>query len=174
MLYLYGFEEICVMASEVFFVDPAPAVDGQEGPEAGVRVEIRKLERLPLRASIYSAQPMAADTPLLRFDLLESFPDGLGTRDRVHWHPDFDGWDPSWRKFDPELSADPLGWLRKSLGDLDRLLDSPGHPDAAAVAARSDEIVTSVGRLWDQVRAGDFNPPDDGWTAEPAFRRGWL
>src|SRR3984957_8159775 len=172
MLYLYGFEQICVLASDVFFVDPSPA-DEQEGAESGVRVEIRQLERLPLRASIYSAQPIAADTPLLRFDLFESFPYGKGTRDRVHWHPTFDGWDPSWRAFDPELSADPLGWLRESLSDLERLLDAPGHCDAVAVAERSDEIVTTVARLWDRVRSGDLDPPA-GWTAEQAYRLGWL
>jgi hypothetical protein len=174
MLYLYGFEEVGLVVSEVFFVDPYPAVDGQEGPEAGVRVEIRRLEREPLKASIYSATPMAVGTPLLRFDLLESFPDGLGSQDRVHWHPTFDGWDPSWRAFDPELSARPLEWLRKNLAELGRLLDSPGHPDAPALAQRSDEIVATVGKLWDEVRSGVYNPPEEGWTAEPAFRRGWL
>jgi hypothetical protein len=174
MLYLYGFEEIGVVVSEVFFVDPEPAVEGQEGPEAGVRVEVRQLDRQPLKASIYSATPMGVDTPLLRFDLLESFPEGLGTLDRVHWHPTFEGWDPSWRAFDEELSADPLSWLRTNLADLDRLLGTSGHPDAPALAQRTDEIVDTVGRLWDEVRAGAFNPPEEGWTSEPAFRRGWL
>jgi hypothetical protein len=172
MLYLYGFEEICLVAGDVFFVDPNPDT-GQEGAEAGVRVELRQLERPPLRASIYSAQPIAVETPVLRFDLFESFPDGKGTRDRVHWHPNFDGWDPSWRAFDPELSADPLGWIGKNLTDLDRLLGSPGHRDAAALAERSDEIISTIATVWDRVRSGELDPPA-GWTSEPTFRLGWL
>jgi hypothetical protein len=172
MLYLFGFEETCLALGDVFFVDPEPG-PGQEGAEAGVRVEIRQLERLPLRASVYSAQPMAVETPLVRFDLFESFPGGQGTNDRVHYHPTFDGWDPSMRKFDPDLSADPLGWLAKRLADLPGLLGVPAHPDAAALAEKSDEIISDLERLWAKVRSGAVDPAA-GWTTSPAFRQGWL
>jgi hypothetical protein len=172
MLYLYGFQAICVVTGDVYFVDPNPEA-GQEGAESGVRVELRQLERQPLRASIYSAQPMSVETPLFRVDLFESFPAGRGTNDRVHYHPVFDGWDPSWRKFDPALSADPLGWLGKRLTDLPGMLGVTEHPDTAAVAQRSGEIVATVGRLLDDVRSGAYDPPA-GWTSEPAYRLGWL
>jgi hypothetical protein len=172
MLYLYGFQEICVVAGDVFFVDPNPDA-GQEGAESGVRVELRHLERQPLRASIYSAQPMAVEIPFFRVDLFESFPDGRGSKDRVHYHPTFDGWDPSWRNFDPALSSDPLGWLGKRLTDLPGMLNVSSHPDTAALAQRSDEIVASVGRLLEEVRSGANDPPA-GWTSEPAYRLGWL
>lgn len=172
MIYMFGFEEVCLVTADVFFVDPEP-VPGQEGAESGVRVELRRLERLPLKASIYSAQPMAVEEPLFRVDLFESFPDGRGAQDRVHYHPHFDGWDPSMRVFDQELSAEPLGWLKRKLSDLPSLLDVDAHTDAASLAERSDEIVAAVGNLWEKVRSGVLDPPA-GWTSEPAYRLGWL
>ena len=48
VLYMFGFERIGVLVSDLFFVDPAPGA-GQEGAERGVRLEVRMLEREPLR-----------------------------------------------------------------------------------------------------------------------------
>lgn len=172
MIYIFGFEEICLATADVFFTDPNPE-PGQEGAEAGVRVELRRLERLPLRASIYSAQPMSLEESLFRVDLFESFPSGRGARDRVHYHPHFEGWDPSLRVFDRELSADPLGWLARKLSDLPPILGVSDHRDSAALAEKSEEIVATIDTLWAKVRSGVLDPPP-GWTEEPAYRLGWL
>lgn len=172
MLYLFGFDEVAFVAGDVFFVDPNPLA-GQEGAEAGVRIELRRLVRQPLRASIYSAQPASLAEPLWRGDFFESFPDGRNRRDRVHYHPFFNGWDPAKRHFDEELSADPLAWLEKRLANLGEMLGVEAHPDAAALSARSGEIVETVDRLWQRVRSGELDPPA-GWTSEPAYRLGWL
>jgi hypothetical protein len=172
MLYVLGFKGIAVVAGDVFFVDPNPA-PGQDGAESGVRVELRTLERMPLRSSIYSAQPIGIEAPLARIDLFESFPDGRGRADRVHFHPKFDGWDPGRRQFDAALSADPIGWLGKQLQDVSAVLTPPGLEDAQSLAEHADEIVEAVERLWTTVRSGVLDPPGD-WPASPSFRHGWL
>jgi hypothetical protein len=45
MFYVFGFERVGVVMSDLYFVDPAP-LPGQEGAERGVRLEVR-LGRVP-------------------------------------------------------------------------------------------------------------------------------
>jgi hypothetical protein len=186
MLYVFGFERVGVVVGDLYFVDPAPA-KGQEGAEHGVRLELRLLERGPLKGSIYSAQPIEVREPVWRADFLESADGEPGSFDRTHHHPVFRGWDPTSRVFVRELSADPLGWLAGKLADLDVLLAEAGFPagtagpdDAADLRDTAPEIVDATRRLLDRVRAGELgNPPraevpaaSDG---KPALvRSGWL
>ena len=172
MLYVFGFDEMALVAGSAFFVDPEP-LPHQPGAEAGVRVELRALGRPPLRGSFYSAQPVAVDAPLARVDLFESFPGGRGSQDRVHYHPAFDGWEPSMRVFDDELSADPLGWLSRQLDDCSHLAPTARPADRGALAQRSGEVVATVAALWERVRSGVLDPPV-GWETSAAFRAGWL
>lgn len=172
MLYMFGFEEVAIVLGDVFFRDERP-LPGQESAERGVRLELRALEALPLRGSEYSATPVAIDEPYWRVDLFESVPGGTGKRDRVHYHPRCHDWEPGHRHFDEELSADPLGWIGKRLGDLPGILGVEEAPDTAALARASGEICDTIDRLWSRVRAGDLDP-EDGWTEAAAFRRGWL
>lgn len=174
MLYVIGLDEIAVVVGDVFFVDPDPE-PGQDGAESGVRVEVRRLEPSALRGSIYSARPIAVQGPLARIDLFETFPGGRGTRDRVHYHPHCEGWEPGARRFDPELTADPLGWMAKQLsagGGLLELDDRVGA-DAEALSGRADEVVEAVDRIWTTVRSGRLDPPA-GWTSVTSARIGWL
>jgi len=53
MLYAFGFDRVAVVVSDLYFVNPDPE-EGQEGPERGVRLEVRFLERGELKGSIYS------------------------------------------------------------------------------------------------------------------------
>lgn len=160
MLYVFGFDRVGVVVGDLYFVDPDPR-PGQEGPEQGVRVELRLLERTPLLGGIYSAQPIAVDRPLWRADLLESV-ESPGSLDRAHHHPTFDGWDPCEREFVPELSADPVGWVGRRLSDLDGLLESSGvgagevgPGDAEELRAAVPQILDAVRRLLGRVRAGE-------------------
>jgi hypothetical protein len=197
MLYAFGFERVGVLVGDLYFVDPRPG-RGQEGPEHGVRLELRVLERGALQGSIYSARPIEVGRPIWRVDLLESVAGRPGSFDRTHHHPVFSGWDPSRRVFDRELSADPLGWLGEQLADLDGLVAAAGFPaetvgpdDAEDLRAAVPEIVDATRRLLDKVRAGELgNPPRDGTLtgvpagpalgaaasgAEPVLiRTGWL
>jgi len=179
MLYAFGFERIGVMVSDLYFVNPRPA-KGQEGAERGVRLELRKLERRPLRGSIYSAQPIAVDQPIWRVDLLEAVASPPGSLDRAHHHPAFDGWEPGERHFVAELSAAPLEWVAERLADLDAVLaqagvapNTAGPGDAAALRKVLPEIVDVLRRLLDRVAAGELGRPDDDRDLASA-RIGWL
>ena len=192
MLYAFGFERVGVLVGDLYFVDPQPP-RGQEGAEHGVRIELRMLGRMPLRGSIYSAQPIEIGEPVWRADLLETVAGRLGSFDRTHHHPVFSGWDPGHRVFVKELSADPLGWLGQTLADLDGLLASAGFPldtagpdDAEQLRAAAPEIVNAARRLLDKVRVGELgNPPRGESPASPvsassdggepvSIRAGWL
>jgi hypothetical protein len=190
VLYAFGFERVGVVVGDLYFVDPNPG-QGQEGPEHGVRVELRVLRRGELKGSIYSAQPIEIGEPIWRADLLESVAGHPGSFDRTHHHPRFTGWNPNQRVFVRELSADPLGWLDTQLADLDAMLAAGGFPadiagpdDAESLRRTAPEIVDATRRLLDRVRSGELgNPPRgespaaDGSAADsgPALvRAGWL
>lgn len=179
MLYAFGFERVGVVVSDLYFVNPRP-LDGQEGPERGVRLELRLLERGELRGDIYSAQPIAVDRPLWRVDLLESVASPPGSLDRAHHHPRFTGWNPGQRHFVPELSAAPIDWLSAQLSQLETVLDragvtpgTVGAGDVAAVRRATPEIVGAVRSLLDRVAAGELGRPDDDRDMVSA-RIGWL
>lgn len=179
MLYAFGFERVGVLVSDLYFVNPRP-LDGQEGPERGVRLEVRMLARRPLEGGIYSAQPIMVAEPVWRVDLLESVDSPPGSLDRAHHHPGFDGWEPGPRHFVPELSAAPVEWLAAQLADFDAVLaragvapDAVGPGDATAVRAAAPEIVDTVRRLLARVHAGELGRPDDDREMVSA-RIGWL
>jgi hypothetical protein len=179
VLYAFGFERVGVLVGDLYFVNPDP-LQGQEGAERGVRLELRMLERQPLRGDIYSAQPILVERPLWRVDLLESVYSRPGSLDRAHHHPQFDGWNPGPRRFVPELSASPVEWLAGRLADIDGVLEEAGvgagevaARDRGAVRAAAGEIVDSVRRLLDRVAAGELGRPDDDRDLVSA-RIGWL
>jgi hypothetical protein len=176
---MFGFERIGVLVSDLFFVDPVPGA-GQEGAERGVRLEVRMLEREPLRGSIYSAQPITVERPIWRADLLETVEGPPASFDRTHHHPAFDGWEPGGRTYDVELSARPVDWVGARLADLDRLLveagvapGEVGPGDAAALRDAVPEILAALQRLLDRVHAGELGRPDDDRVLADA-RIGWL
>ena len=178
MLQVFGFERIGVVVGDIYFIDPRPS-PGEEGPEQGVRLELRFLDRGELRGSIYSAQPIAVDRPIWRIDLLESVA-SPGTFDRTHHHPRFHGWNPTKRHFVPELTAEPLAWLRARLEDLPSLLaeadvdaDEVDERDVDGVRAAAADIVAAVERMLEGVRAGRLGqPPAEG--SDDMARAGWL
>jgi hypothetical protein len=176
MLYAFGFDRVGVVVSDLYFVDPNPS-KGQEGPERGVRLELRALQRGPLNGSIYSAQPILVDEPIWRVDLLESVDGPPGSFDRTHHHPKFTGWEPGRRRFVEALSADPLGWLEARLADLDSVMKEAGFDagadDALALREAAPEILDAVQRLLDKVRA---EAPEGAPAADETVgaRVGWL
>ena len=178
MLYAFGFERYGVVVSDLYIVDPNP-IKGQEGPERGVRLELRVLQRGELKGNIYSAQPIGVDEPVWRVDLLESVASPAGSLDRAHHHPAFRGWEPGRRVFTEELSADPLGWLGARLSDLEGILEQAGADkhdsdaaDAEALRDSAPEIVDAVGRLLGKVHAGALAVAPD--EAAASVRVGWL
>jgi hypothetical protein len=184
VLYVFGFSRLCIAMSDLYFQDPDP-LDGQDGPERGVRLELRLLERGTAKDSIYAATPIAVGQPVWRADFLEAV-DGRPF-DRTHHHPVFTGWDPGDRVFVPGMSADPLGWLMARLADLDDLLaearfpaGTAGPDDATELRRAAPQIVDTARVLLDRVRAGELGaPPRAGQPLvldgkQLLVRSGWL
>ena len=65
MLQAFVFEKVGVVVGDLYFLDPNPH-PGQEGPEHGVRLELRVIDRGELKSSIYSAVPIAVGQPVWR------------------------------------------------------------------------------------------------------------
>ncbi|HEX4829952.1 MAG TPA: hypothetical protein VH478_02500 [Trebonia sp.] len=181
MLQAFVFEQVGVVVGDLYFLDPEP-LKGQEGPEHGVRLELRAFDRGELKGSVYSATPIAAARPIWRVDLLESVEGKPGSYNRTHHHEAFspDSWDPQPRAFLRELSSDPLGWLGQQLADLPAILKRAGEPegsahpaDAAGLRDMAPAIVAAAAMMLDKVRAGELGvaPADDG---ADAIRNGWL
>jgi hypothetical protein len=179
VLYVFGFERIGVLLSDLYFVDPNPR-PGQEGAERGVRLELRLLDHGELKGSIYSARPIDVAEPVWRVDLLETVSGPPGSLDRAHHHPAFKGWEPGRRVFDADLSADPVTWVGQQLADLPTLLSGAGlaaddalAADAAQLRERLPEITTALRGLLAGVKAGELGQPPAGDEPESA-RLSWL
>ena len=167
MLQVFAFDKIGVVLSDLYFVDPDPG-PGQEGPERGVRLEVRILSQGDLRGSIYSARPIEVGRPVWRADLLEAA-DAPGSLNRAHHHPVFDGWNPGRRVFDRGLSGDPVRWVGEQLGNLEGLLEQAGlgadaglAADAGDLRACVPEIERSLSGLLDRVKAGELAVAPEG------------
>ncbi|HEV3382082.1 MAG TPA: hypothetical protein VG142_14035 [Trebonia sp.] len=179
MLQAFVFGCVGIVVGDIYFLDPDPA-PGQEGPEHGVRLELRVFDRGELKGTIYSAVPIEAARPIWRVDLLESVDGKPGSYNRTHHHPRFEDWDPTHRVFERELSADPIGWLEKELSDLPAVLERAGYPadtadpsDADSLREFAPTIAATAEMMLKKVRAGELGraPADD---AADSIRTGWL
>jgi hypothetical protein len=178
MLYAFGFETIGVVMSDLYFLDPNQRA-GQEGPERGVRLEVRMLDRADLNGSVYSAQPIGVGKPIWRADLLERADGPAGAFDRTHHHPVFTGWEPSKRTYVEALSANPVDWVGAHLSNLDALLDEAGVDKSAIDPADGErlhqavpEITDTLRRLLERVHAGELGVKPAGDVV--SARAGWL
>jgi len=179
MLSVFGFDRVGVVLGDIFFVDPNPA-PGQEGAERGVRVEVRFIQPQEHEGSIYAARPILVGEPIWRLDLLESVEGKPGSYDRTHHHPLMRGWEPGRRKFERELSADPLGFLAERLRDLPGLLaqaevprDAVSEDDVQQLRDNAEDIVATTASMLERVRRGELAlaaEPDESGLA----RTGWL
>ena len=179
MLQAFVFERVGVVVGDLYFLDPNPR-PGQEGPEHGVRLELRVFDRGELKGTIYSATPIEVGRPIWRVDLLESVDGKPGSFNRTHHHPKFiEDWNPCPRAFVRELSADPLGWLAGQLADLPAILDRAGVPqdvadpsDAASLRDVAPVIVSVASMMLDKVRSGELGVAPAGDA--DSIRAGWL
>ncbi|HUZ26436.1 MAG TPA: hypothetical protein VMV07_21995 [Streptosporangiaceae bacterium] len=179
MLQLFAFDRVGVVLSDLYFVDPNPG-KGQEGPERGVRLEVRMMAQGELNGSIYSARPIEVAQPVWRADLLEAADGPPGSLNRAHHHPGFRGWEPGKRVFDRGLSGDPVRWVGERLADLGGLLEQAGIESDAALAADAEQLRASVPDieralrgLLDRVKAGELAAAPAGGELTSA-RISWL
>ena len=157
MLYVFGFGRIGVALSDLYFVDPDPA-PGQEGPEQGVRLEVRILKGSDHEGSIYASRRIVVAEPIWRIDLLESV-EHPGSLDRAHHHPSMTGWEPNRRRFEGDLTADPLAWVADRLAHVDEVVgDAAVIDDDDLVGLRQavPEIMDAVRRRLAAIRAADL------------------
>jgi hypothetical protein len=179
MFYAFGFDQLGVVLSDLYFVDPNPK-PGQEGPERGARLEVRPFERPEPDGSVYAARPIGVGRPVWRADLLESVASEPGSFDRTHHHPRFRGWEPGGRTFEKELSADPIAWVARRLADVDVLLAGAevapaaiSESERAELRAAIPQIEEALRRILARVHAGEAaQAPAGGPVA--AARTGWL
>jgi hypothetical protein len=178
MLQLFGFDRVGVVLGDIYFIDPNPG-KGQEGPERGVRLEVRMLAPGELAGSFYSARPITVAEPVWRVDLLESADGPPGSLNRAHHHPKMTDWEPHSRVFDRGLSSDPVGWLGTQLADLEGLLANAGIEVDAGLAADAENLRTSVpevqravSNMLDRVKAGELGTAPDGELT--SARVSWL
>jgi hypothetical protein len=179
MLQVFGFGRVGVVIGDIYFIDPSPA-KGQEGPERGVRLELRMLEAGDLGGSFYSSRPITIAEPVWRADLLESADGPAGSLNRAHHHPGMRDWEPRKRVFDRELSSDPVSWVGAQLTDLEHLLTQSGievddelAADAEQLRGSAAEIQRAVAAMLDKVKSGELGQaPADGDAA--SARVSWL
>lgn len=125
--------------------------------EHGARIELRELPDQPHRGTESAAQLITADRPLWRADLFDRLTDEPGSFDVAHYHPEFDGNEPSARAWDAGLTADPWGWLGSQVASLGDGSWKVGSQDAEEIRGLADTVVAT---------ARQFAPTTCGSAAE--------
>lgn len=159
MLWTLAFDQVGVVMSDLYFVDPA-LDQGDGGAERGVRLELRLFQRDELKGSLYSAVPIRVDQPIWRVDMLETVESEPGSLNRAHHHPRFHGWEPGRRVFVEELSASPLRWIRDRFAVIDEVLAdaridvSDLGDDVESLRAAGTMVVAQLEHMLAEVAAG--------------------
>ncbi len=99
---------------------------GPEDAEHGSRLEIRRRVPHPHRGSESASQVLELDDVLWRADLFDLYGGAPGNFERAHYHPTFDGVEPSDRTWSDQLQVDPFGWAEAQLRDYAALISGCG------------------------------------------------
>lgn len=157
----YLYQRLGIVIEDIYFLEPNPD-PGEEGPERGVRVEVRHVENQPQSGSRYSAYPIAVRTAIWRADLLGSVAAGPGARDRMHYHPAMADDEPGDRQYDPAIRADPLVWITAQLEQIEQIVAAK-VPDVTVYGGDLREIrrqvpliAASVAQMMEQVHRGEL------------------
>lgn len=125
--------------------------------EHGARIELRELPVQPHRGSESAAQLITVDRPLWRADLFDRLADAPGTFGAAHYHPAFDGNEPSDRVWDTGLTLDPWGWLGDQVASLGAAAGRgrwPVSPEDVPEIARLADTVVATARQFEPTRCG--------------------
>ena len=132
MLYSFVYSRVAVLVRHWFEIGLTDGV-----LEHGARLELRLLEPQTHRGTESAAQRFVIDRPLWRADLFDRLDHPAGTFSAAHFHPRFDGIEPSDRVFRKELTTDPWAWAAAQLSDLAAVAEAAGlTPDTVADDAR--------------------------------------
>ena len=115
--------------------------------------------------------PIRIGRPIWRIDLLEAVSSTPGSLNRAHHHPRFTDWEPGNRVFVPELSANPVQWVRDQFAAIDVVLkhagctdNDLGHDEVESLRRAGPAVSAMVEQLLTDVREGSR------WVAS---RRSW-
>lgn len=126
MLYSFVHSRVAVLVRHWFEIGLTDGV-----LEHGARLELRLLEPQTHRGTESAAQRFVIDRPVWRADLFDRLDRPAETFSAAHFHPRFDGNEPSDRIFRQELTADPWAWATAQLSDLQAVADAAGLPPDA-------------------------------------------
>ena len=116
--------------------------------EHGARIELRELPVQPHRGTESAAQLVVIDRPLWRADLFDRLAGAPGSFGAAHFHPEFDGNEPSSRVWDAGLTADPWGWLGEQVSSLGAASGHGAWPvdqgDAAEIRGLAGAVVATA------------------------------
>jgi hypothetical protein len=125
---------------------------GPDDEEHGTRIELRSIARPAHIGSESAAQPVTLDMPLWRADIFDLIGEPPGNLSRAHYHPTFEGREPSSREWDPALQKNWAGWLGAQLTSVPAVLEAAGAPDLIAdgqelTSGQLDQILAAAGGL---------------------------
>ncbi len=147
MLYSFVHSRVAVLVRHWFEIGLTNGV-----LEHGARLELRLLKPQAHRGTESAAQRFVIDRPVWRADLFDRLDRPPGTFSAAHFHPRFNGIEPSDRVFREELTADPWAWAAAQLSDLKAVADAAGLPPDA-VADDAHDVREHVALIVDTARA---------------------
>jgi hypothetical protein len=145
MLRAFIFGQVAVVVRHWFEIG---VTDG--AMEHGARLELRQLQSQEHRGTQSAAQYFGIDRPVWRADLFDRLDGTPGGFEAAHFHPRFDGNEPTKRVWPADISSDPWGWLQRQLCDLHALCDAAGvsmagiDDDAEDLRREVDAIVQAA------------------------------
>ena len=147
MLHSFVYTRVAVLVRHWFEIGLTDGV-----LEHGARLELRLLEPQTHRGTESAAQRFVIDRPLWRADLFDRLDRPAGTFSAAHFHPRFNGDEPSDRVFRKELTADPWAWAAAQLSDLTAVADAAGLPPET-VADDARDVREQAALILDSARA---------------------
>lgn len=133
MLHAFVFSQVSVNVRRWFEIGLDDGV-----MEHGARVELRLLEPQAHRGTESAAQRIAIDGAFWRADLFDRLDRPAGGFTAAHFHPRFDGIEPSERHWADALRDEPWEWLHIQLSDIGQLAEAAGIGRARVLADVED------------------------------------
>ena len=168
MLVTYSFTVTAVTVRRWFEIGPDAVM------EHGARVELALREPQEHRGSESAAQRLVVDRALWRADLFGRLDRPDEPFSAAHYHPWFDGDEPSERHHDDDLTASPWEWLATQLDDLGQRFADAGL-DPAVAGPDAEDLRTAAGEIVDTARRfgpdRPFTRDDDARLTKDATRR---
>jgi hypothetical protein len=144
MLIAFTFTRLAVNVRRWFEISSAAV------KEHGARVELGLLDPQPHRGIESAAQKTVIDRTFWRADIFNRLDRPPTSFSAAHYHPYFDGVEPSERSWSVELTGDPWTWLADQLRDVEARLEEAGLDPGLAIDDADDlrsfvpQIVTTA------------------------------